>query len=175
MKDEIWKDIPGYEGKYQASSLGRIKSLSRQVRGVNHYTGKEFLRTIPEKILKPGRYCKTGHLSVMLEHGGNGKPVHQLILLTFVGEPPEGHEVLHNDGDPTNNRLDNLRYGTRRENILDVYHQGSCWRKLSIEDVETIRFGIYCGIRGCELARMMNVSQQLISKIKNGRAYTWLK
>ncbi|MHB1652365.1 MAG: NUMOD4 motif-containing HNH endonuclease [Desulfitobacteriaceae bacterium] len=173
MKKEIWKDIPGYEGRYQASSLGRIKSLSRKVRGENPYTGREFMRTIPERILRPGRYCSGGHLSVVLGHGEAGVPVHQLIMLTFVGTPPDDMEVLHNNGDPMDNRIENLRYGTRTENILDVYRQGGRWRKLSTEEVETIRFSLFCGIRGVDIARKFDVSQSTISKIKLGRTFWW--
>ena len=55
VKNEVWKDIPGYEGEYQASTMGRIKSLKRMVVGRNWYTGKQFYRTVPERILKPGR------------------------------------------------------------------------------------------------------------------------
>lgn len=175
MNNEIWKDIPGYEGKYQASNLGRIKSLKRKVHGVNPYTRKEFLRTIPECILRPGSYCKTGHLSVVLGHGTAGKPVHQLIMLTFVGLPPVGCEVLHNDGDPQNNKLSNLRYGTRRENILDVYRQGKRWRKLSVSEVEEIKFGLWCGYSLAELATPYGVTVSAISCIKRGRTFKWVK
>jgi hypothetical protein len=175
MKNEIWKDIPGYVGEYQASTMGRIKSLKRMAVSKNWYTGKPFYRTVPERILKPGRYCKCGHVSVILRRGPNGKPVHQLVMETFVGEPPKGMEVLHLNGIPTDNRLSNLRYGTRTENILDVYRQGGRWRKLSLDDVEAIRFGLCCGIKGCELASMFEVSSQIISKIKCGRSYAWLK
>ena len=76
---------------------------------------------------------------------------------------------------PADNRLENLHYGTRRENILDVYRQGKRWRKLSIDDVQEIRFGLYCGIKGIELAAMYNVSGDTISKIKNGGSFSWLK
>ena len=172
---EIWKDIPGYEGEYQASTMGRIKSLERKVRGKNPYTGKEFLRTVPERILRPGSYCKSGHLSVILRKGTSGQPVHQLVMRTFVGAPPPGMEVLHKNGNPQDNRLDNLRYGTRTQNILDVYRQGGKWRKLTVDDVESIRFGIYCGITGAELSRMFHVSQSVISAIKHGRLYWWLR
>ena len=175
MNDEIWKDIPGYEGKYQASSLGRVRSLNRKVKGRCHYTGKEFYRSVSSRILKPGQFCKSGHISVVLGHGKAGTPVHQLVMKTFVGNAPTGMEVLHINGIPTDNRLENLRYGTRTENILDIYYQGGKWRKLSINDVKAIRFGLYCGIKGCELAQMFNISQQVISKIKKGRCYAWLK
>lgn len=172
---EIWKDIPGYEGEYQASNLGRIKSLERKTRGINPYTHKPFLRTVPERILKPGRYSKTSHVSVILRHGGQGKPVHQLIMRTFVGEPPEGMEVLHINGNPTDNRLSNLRYGSRTENILDVYRQGGRWRKLTIENVLEIRVLLKKGEKGRDIARQYNVSEVTISSIKNGRTFAWLK
>jgi len=101
--------------------------------------------------------------------------VHQLILKTFIGEPPEGMEVLHVNGDPSDNRLSNLRYGTRTDNILDVYRQGGRWRKLSLEDVEAIRFGLCCDIKGTDLAYMFNVSQSVISAIKHRRSFAWLQ
>lgn len=172
---EIWKDIPGYEGIYQASTEGQIRSLDHYVKGKCHYTGNSFYRKIKGRVLRPGQYCKSGHVSVVLGHGAVGIPVHQLIMLTFVGKPPAGTEVLHINGNPRDNRLSNLRYGTRKENILDVYIQGGAWRKLSIDDVQGIRFGLSCGIRESELASMFDVSLSTISSIKHGRSYRWLK
>ncbi|PKZ45231.1 NUMOD4 motif-containing HNH endonuclease [Gardnerella vaginalis] len=172
---EIWKDIPGYEGKYQASTEGRIRSLSRYVRGRCHFTGHYFKRKIKGRILRSGKFCKTGHLSVVLGHGENGRPVHQLVLLTFKGKPDKDQEVLHINGDPADNRLCNLRYGTRTENILDVYKQGGKWRKLSIEDVYMIRFYLLCGFTGSSIAKKFNVSPFTISCIKLRRTYGWLK
>lgn len=175
MCKEIWKDIPGYEGKYQASTEGRIRSLDREVGGICHFTGKPFRRRIKGKILRPGKYCKNGHLSVVLGHGTPGKPVHQLIMRTFVGKPPKGMEVLHNNGNPTDNRLKNLRYGTRSDNILDVYRQGGRWRKLSVDDVYDIRFELMCGFSGRQIAKKHEVSESVISSIKRGETYNWLK
>ena len=177
MKNTIeeWRDIPGYEGRYQVSNMGRVRSVDHFVNGICHFTNKPFIRKIKGQILRPGRYCKSGHLSVILGHRTSGKPVHQLVLLAFVGKPPKGMEVLHRNGNPIDNRLDNLHYGTRTENILDVYKQGGKWRKLSTDDVQAIRFGLYCGIRGTELARMFEVSPSTISAIRKGRVYSWLK
>lgn len=174
MENEIWKDIPGFEGRYQASSQGRIRSLDRIV----IYVGKKqstYTRKMTGRILKPGRFCKAGHLSVVLGHGENGSPVHQLVAKTFLGPCPDGMEVLHNNGDPTDNRIDNLRYGTRTDNILDVLRQGGRWRKLTIDDVEAIRFGDFCGITSKELSRMFDVSYCTIRKILTGRSFSWLK
>jgi hypothetical protein len=89
-------------------------------------------------------------------------------MLSFVGPPEEGMEVLHRNGDPTDNRLENLHYGTRLENILDVYQQGGKWKKLSVDDVQAIRFGFCCGIKGVELAAMYDVTPTIISAIKTG-------
>ena len=170
---EEWRNIPGYEGKYQASSLGRIKSLRRMVRGRTP-SGTPFLRSVPERILKPGVYCKAGHLSVVLGHGEKGRPVHQLVALTFLGKYPPGMEVLHVNGDPTDNRAENLRYGTRTQNILDMYYQGGIWRKLSTTDVQSIRRMLDEGIKGRDIAKKFSVSENTISSIKRGKTFSWL-
>ena len=174
MEKEIWKDIPGYEGRYQASSLGRIKSLKRKVRGENPYTRKEFFRTVPERILRPGRFCKCGHVSVVLGHKTAGKPVHQLVAFTFLGPRPEGLDILHINGNPLDNRAENLMYGTRTANILDVYFQGKAWRKLTIYDVVEVRKMLKAGMRGVDIASKMGISQWAVSSIKRGRTFSWL-
>lgn len=175
MTDEIWKDIPGYEGKYQASTEGRIRSVDHYVNGKNHYTGEAFKRLVKGRVLRPGQFCKNGHVSVVLGHGAVGSPVHQLIMLTFVGPTPNGQEIRHKNGNPKDNRLCNLEFGTRTDNILDVYYQGKRWRKLNIKEVREIRSGLSIGVSGAELARMYNVSQNCISKIKHGGTYSWLQ
>lgn len=174
MSEEVWKDIPGYEGKYQASTEGRIRSVDRIVYSRNWYTGNPFERHIKGRILRPGRFCKNGHVSVVLGRGAAGSPVHQLIMRTFVGPTPDGQEIRHKNGDPKDNRLCNLEFGTRTENILDVFYQGKAWRKLTIQDVLDIRKGFESGMSGAELARMFGVSQTTISRIKYGKEFGWL-
>ena len=166
---EIWRNIPGYEGLYQASSLGNIKSLYRFVKCV--HGGR---RSVPERILKPGRFCKAGHVSVTLGKGTNGKPVHQLIALTFIGPRPKGADTRHLNGDPTNNRLDNLAYGTRTENILDVYAQGKAWRKLTTVQVLEIRDFIKSGLKDKELSKKYNVNIATINCIRHKKTFYWL-
>ena len=171
---EIWKDVPCYEGRYQVSNMGRVKSLERKVRSVNWYAHKEFWRTVRERILRPGP-VQSGHLYVVLGHGEAGVPVHQLVMRAFVGDPPQGMEVRHLNGDPTDNRLDNLKYGSRTENILDVFYQGKRWRKLSIDDVIYVRFATFCGIPDKVLADELNVTPPTIAKIRKGQSYQWIK
>lgn len=157
---EIWKDIPGYEGKYQASNLGRIRSLDRPL----GTPGKKGFKHMKGRVLKPGP-VNSGHLYVVLGHGAAGSPVHQLVARTFIGPRPEGMDVCHNDGDPTNNRADNLRYDTRTNNILDVYRSGKRWRKLSLEDVRSI-LNEPPTVTGASLAKKYGVSEQVISKVR---------
>ncbi len=167
---ELWRDIPGYEGKYQASNLGHIRSLDRRVPCVHGAT-----RSVRGRILKPAASKYVPHLSVVLGHGAAGSPVHVLVALTFIGPRPDGQDVRHLDGNPTNNRADNLAYGTRTENILDVYRIGKAWRTLTTEDVHDIRHRLDRGERGADIARAYGVSQSCISAIKVRRNYSWLK
>lgn len=166
---EQWKDIPGYEGRYQASTLGRIRSIDHYVRCANNG-----VRVSPGRILRPGRYTKSGHVSVVLGHGENGSPVHQLVAKTFLGPQPSGTEILHGDGNPLNNTPSNLRYGTRSQNIYDMYRHGSGRSKLSTDDVLKIRKRLSDGEKGSTLAKEFGVSQGVISGIKKGRTFQWL-
>lgn len=102
--NEIWKDIPDYEGKYQGSNYGRIKSLN-------------YNRTGKEQILKLTKN-KNGYLMVGLSNHNVCKLyyVHRLIWTTFNGAIPEGYEINHKSECKTDNRLDNLELVTRKEN-----------------------------------------------------------
>lgn len=170
---EIWKDIPGYEGRYQASTEGRIRSVDHRVRVVVH--GKETTRLSPGRVLRPGAK-KDGHMTVVLGHKAHGSNVHQLVMLTFVGPVPEGCEVCHNDGDPTNNALENLRYDTRSENIRDEYRTGKPPKgKTDISIVREIRRRLNNGEKGSVIARDAGLSHTQVSRIKLGRTYAWLE
>ena len=110
---------------------------------------------------------------MVLGRGTAGKPVHQLVMRTFVGEPKAGQEVRHINGVPTDNRLENLKYGTRTENILDVYYQGGRWRKLRITEVRAIKDLLKMGKTPKELAEFYKVSINCIYHIKEGGSYYW--
>lgn len=118
--DEQWKAIPGWEGFYEASDMGRIRSVRRTVKTA---TGK---RTFRSQIIKP-TVRKDLHLTVGLYRDGIGKcmRVHRLVMAAFVGPCPEGMEVCHNNGNPADNQPSNLRYDTRSENMIDAAIQGT--------------------------------------------------
>ena len=109
MNKEIWRDITGYEGYYQVSSEGRVKSLERK----NNYG-----RTVKERILKPA-FDGWGYLVVTLCAGGKRKNlmVHRLVCEAFNDNRDEKPEVNHINEIKTDNRACNLEWCTRRENL----------------------------------------------------------
>jgi uncharacterized protein YwbE len=152
---EVWKAVPGYEGQYEVSDQGRVRSFRRNSQG---------------HILKPGR-MPAGHLSVALGRG-NSQCVHKLVLLAFVGAAPERHECLHINGVPNDNRLPNLRWGTRSENNVDaVLHQRR--GKLTESQVKDIRARVKSEGRGVgrQLASEYGVHETTISAVKVRRHY----
>jgi hypothetical protein len=115
------RDIPGYEGYYQVSDDGQVKSIERKA-GVR---GGGF-RTVPERILKQC-VSSNGYRQVNLHADGvmTSLLVHRLVMLAFVGECPLGYEVCHNNGNSADCRLTNLRYDTRRGNAADRRRHGT--------------------------------------------------
>lgn len=106
-----WRDIPGYEGRYQASDDGQIRSLPRKGAG--------------GRILKQSQHPK-GHMVVNLNMHNKGRShwVHRLVLQAFVGLRPPTVLTRHLNGDATDNRLCNLAYGTPEENMADIRTHG---------------------------------------------------
>jgi hypothetical protein len=117
---EHWRGVVGYEGLYQVSDLGRVRSLDRWVKRRTN-NGGWWRQFIPGKVLK-SESPRCVYLGVTLRKNGSTKwfRIHRLVLGAFVGPCPEGMEGRHLDDCPTNNRLDNLAWGTRRENMADT-------------------------------------------------------
>ena len=112
MKEEIWKDIEGYEGYYQISNMGRVKSLERTV-----WKGKGY-RIVPEKILE-GVDNGHGYLQVNLSKDGKVKQplVHRLVATAFLENPMGYKEINHRDENKENNRAENLEWCSRSYNL----------------------------------------------------------
>lgn len=110
---EIWKPIKGYEGLYEVSNLGRVKSLSRKV---NSYLG-ENTRTMRERIMK--QRIRNSYFIVQLKKDGIRKSyqVHRLVAEAFIPNPKNKSIVNHLDYNPRNNIVDNLEWCTQKENV----------------------------------------------------------
>lgn len=170
LRGESWKTIPGYKNLYEVSNFGRVRSLARIV----PHPRKAL--TIQERILTSNvEPTGTGYCYVFLSRAGKPKRfrVHTLVLTTFVGPAPDGKVCRHLDSDPTNNKLENLCWGTPTENIADEYARGhSPLRnfKLSFKDAARIR-----RLRGKmtqkAIAAEYGVSGTTIANIHQGK--TW--
>ena len=120
LAEEIWKDIPGFEGIYQASTFGKIKSLAKIV---NHFKGGK--RKVKERIFKV--YINVhGYQIVTFYKDGKqfSKKVHRLIAKTFKDNPENKPYVNHIDGDKTNNYENNVEWSTAKENIDHSWKMG---------------------------------------------------
>jgi len=162
---EDWVDTIGYEGLYQVSSLGRVKSLKRK------WVPSEF-------ILKP--YDTKHYLTVGLSKGSPRKitnvRVHSLVYTCFEGELPEGLTINHIDGNKHNNHRSNLELLTLSDNVKDAHKRGSYYNKkglsksckLSLEEALVVKES---KLKSSKLASFYKVSTSTINNIKRGLGY----
>lgn len=115
---EEWRTVYGFEGGYEVSSHGRVRSIDRAV--VNKCGVVKLLKG---KILRPG-IASNGYPSVALGRGST-KMIHALVACAFIGPCPVGQEVRHKDGDRKNPARFNLEYGTRGDNMNDAKKHGT--------------------------------------------------
>lgn len=152
---EQWRWIPGYEDEYQISDQGRVKSFKRKKEGY---------------LLKLRKVIYGKYYQVTL----NGKPYycHRVMMETWVGPCPPGEEVLHLNDIGTDNRLENLAFGTRYQNVMSA-RDNKCHptAKLTDQEVQTIRLLLQEGVTQVKIAKMFNVGQGLISHIKRGHTH----
>lgn len=158
--------VPGFPG-YFITREGRLYSF-------RSFSG----RIIDEaRELRP-RAQKSGHLLASLQRDGKSHRVfvHRLVLEAFVGPCPPGHETLHLDGNPTNNNLENLRWGTRLENMADQRRHGVLVAGMrhgqarhSDEVVRRIRELSARGLNQTAVARELGLLQSYVSRVLSGK------
>ena len=131
--EEIWKDIPNYEGYYQVSNLGNVKSLARFVK---HGKRKMFVK---ERLLKT-RKNKNGYLAIYPCKNGvsTAMDVHRIVGSAFIPNPNGYTDINHKDGNKENNIVGNLEWVTRSQNIKHAYsvlgHRHVCRKVLCLEN-----------------------------------------
>ena len=122
---EIWKDIPGYEGIYQASNTGKIRSVDRIVHFLSH-KGNPKTQTVKGKILSQrksfGRYYSVKLCKPNNDH--HTMFVHRLVAMAFIPNPKNLEQVNHKDGNIYNNNVDNLEWVTMSQNVNHAYKSG---------------------------------------------------
>lgn len=145
---EQWRDIPGYEGRYEVSNMGRVYSHMRGGR-----------------VLRAGR-IPSGYMTVALGRG-NTRCVHDLVLTAFVGPRPEGHEARHLNGVPDDNQLLNLEWALKSVNGQDKkWHDGGLNQKLT--GVQATEIKNRTSDRLVDLANEFGVSVSTVKAIRAG-------
>jgi hypothetical protein len=171
----VWKPIPGYEGIYEASNAGQIRSLTRliNVRGGWSQTAKGTVLTPEVDDRGYGRVglWRNGQKKMML--------VHRLVCMAFHGLPIDPSlDACHDDGRPSNCRPDNLRWDTRSGNFADQERHGTRrigaahWRaRLTRDQVIEIRRLLAGGKFQRDIAAEFGVAQTTIHRIATGESY----
>lgn len=180
---EEWRSVVGYEGLYEVSNLGRVRSLDRLCK-----SNKRSDQWMKGRILKPkiNRHRQSRCTVALGKEGKVSYPyISRLVLTAFVGPAPSGHDAAHWDGDPTNNRLDNLRWATDSENMMDKKRHGTdpsgtrnAMSKLTEEQVLYIRRNYrrtsYHDSNALELSKQFNVCRGIILQVAKNKRWKHL-
>lgn len=178
MENEIWKDVKGFEGFYQVSSNGNVRSLDRHVQRGNS------LQFVKGKILKPVPNVKSGYLTVGFKNGLASKRlyVHRLVAALFLENPENKPQVNHLDGDKSNCHFNNLEWATSLENhehawangLINNSGENQGASKLNTSDVLAIRLALRNGESQRKLAAKFGVAQITISEINTQKTWSHL-
>lgn len=169
-----WKKIPGFPFRHEVSECGRVRTLAF-VDAAGRYHGPREKRITVSSV---GKNYKTS--SIRVSDGDQSKLhlVSHLVAAAFIGDRPEGMEVLHIDGNPQNNAASNLRYGTRKENVADTYRHGRGIKaethpmaKLTLAQVDEIKEKSKKGVMGKDIAAEFGVCESTVSVIKNSKSW----
>lgn len=168
---EVWKPIPAHPG-YEASNLGRIRGLDRTIT-----TKRGVMKPFKGRIMKPSDCLPKGYLTI----GFGAKKrrcLHILVLEAFVGPCPDGHESAHEDGNPRNNRIDNLTWKTPKQNNADKKKHGTnlegelCpWSLLNNQQAIAVKQMLADGHSILVIANHFHVNRSVIQRIKLGHSY----
>ena len=173
---EIWKDIKGFEGYYQVSNMGQVRSMDRDVAysdGTIHHHKSRILKGSPNQ---------QGYLQVNLQRDRQVKhiSIHKLVALHFVYGYAEGLQVNHKDENKWNNRADNLEwctgiynqnYGTAKQRRVDEYKKAEYAKRCKVLVVyrDGVKIGEYNGYK--EVGDALGFTLDYVSQLANGRKH----
>lgn len=173
---EVWRSIKGYEGFYEVSNRGRVRSLDRVVQRMHPRWGKLCNYNLKGKLLSPAP-GHVGHLYVQLSLNGTVQTttVHRLVAQAFIPNPDNLPFVMHKDDNPSNNHRKNLGWGTPQDNSSDMVQKGrskvgSCNHsaKLTEKNVREIKALLGQGVSGKAIAKLYGMNPATISEIRRG-------
>lgn len=174
---EIWRDISGFEGRYQISTFGQVKRLVYTVIHLKHHQ-----RFVPEHILVQSK-DRRGYPRITISDK-NGKlktlRIHRLVALTFIPNPKKLREVNHKDGNKLNAYIFNFEWCTSKQNTQHAFRTGIKKFKKGIDRVNckfekihilAIRDALKAGFTQRKIGKYFNVSQTPIRMIGKNRSY----
>ncbi len=178
---EEWRDIQGYEGFYQVSNLGRVKSVARSL--VEFHKGTQYTRSYPARILSQGNDGQ-GYKLCWLSKGGVGKSIrtHRLVALAFLPNPLGLRHINHKDENKSNNNVDNLEwctplynsnYGTAIERRVKVQipkqNKAVCQM-----DMNGNILALFPSVKeATRITGIFNISAVARGKLKSARGFKW--
>lgn len=181
MNDEEWRDVVGYEGSYQVSDIGRVKSVPRV------YKMKDGRRkNIKKEIIMKFDIDKDGYFKIGLREKGKQRNffIHRLVAQAFIKNPENKPQVNHIDGIKTNNSITNLEWVTHQENRTHAAENGlvpdqwGCKNpnvKISESKVRIIRELNKKGVKYSEISEIVGTSVSNVKNIIFGKTWKWLK
>lgn len=155
---ELWKDVEGYEGTYQVSNLGMVKSLDRLTTDNRRLKGKLLAKTNSKGYIK---------VTLTNKNKSDNRDIHRLVAQAFIPNPENKPQVNHIDEDKTNNIVSNLEWVTAKENMNHGTRRKRSSLKQSIKIVCVTTGKVYNSI--ADASRDLNLNSGTISKIINGK------
>ena len=178
MTDELWRPVLGFDGYYEVSSLGQVRGIPRAVTVRTLY--REHQCRIAGRVLAP--HIRNGYAVLMLykDNVYDPRKVHRLVAESFHENLEQKPFVAHNNGIKLDNRSENLRWATAKENVGDRTLHGTDNRgercanaKLSARDITRIR-ALLPMVPQKEIAGIYGVDPSAISHIKRGRNWRYV-
>lgn len=174
MTTEVWKDIIGWEGSYQVSDIGNVRSLDRVIEN-----GRCKPYTIRGTVLKQ-KMSRCGYKSVTLQNAGTRvyPSVHRLVAKAFIPNQKDLPQVNHIDGNKENNTVSNLEWVTASENINHAFSiglkprgEGSPLTDLDEKVIHKVCEMLSEGYLNTEVVKTLGVTRDVVSKIKTGQSW----